>query len=117
MITFSSFGLVDSTDPADLLAAPGLGFTGVILSEDIANVVVRALKTDGQSKVISTPKLLINDNTNGSLSSTLNIPFESINNIDGVTFYLLDQLPLSALTTGATVIAAFLTSALDGRTS
>ncbi len=30
------------------------------------------------------------------------------NNIDGVTFFVLDQLPLSFLTTAATVIAAFL---------
>jgi len=85
VLSFSSFGLTDSTDPADLLAASGLGFNGVILSEDIANVVLRALKTDGQSKVISTPKLLINDNTSGTLTSTLNIPFASINNIDSVT--------------------------------
>lgn len=85
VLSFSSFGLADSTSPADLLAASGLGFNGVILSEDIANVVVRALKTDGQSKVISTPKLLVNDNAEGELSSTLNIPFLSINNIDSVT--------------------------------
>lgn len=79
VLSFSNFGLADSTDPADLLAASGLGFNGVILSEDIANVVIRALKTDGSSKVISTPKLLINDNTQGTLSSTLNISYLETN--------------------------------------
>jgi general secretion pathway protein D len=84
VLSFSNFGLADSTDPADLLAASGLGFNGVILSEDIANVVLRALKTDGQSRVISTPKLLVNDNADGQLSSTLNIPFRSTNFNDDV---------------------------------
>ena len=84
VLSFSSFGLADGTDPADLLAASGLGFNGVILSENIANVVLRALKTDGQSKVISTPKLLVNDNAEGDLSSTLNIPFRSTNFNDDV---------------------------------
>lgn len=84
VLSFSSFGLADSTDAADLLAVSGLGFNGVILSEDIANVVIRALKTDGSSKVFSTPKLLVNDNASGSLSSTLDIPFLSLNTVDGV---------------------------------
>ena len=84
VLTFSSFGLSDSTDPADLLAVSGLGFNGVILNEDIANVVIRALKTDGSSKVFSTPRLLVNDNASGSLSSTLDIPFLSLNTVDGV---------------------------------
>lgn len=84
VLSFSSFGLSDSTDPADLLAVSGLGFNGVILSEDIANVVIRALKTDGGSKVFSTPKLLVNDNASGTLSSTVDIPFLSLNTVDGV---------------------------------
>ncbi|MEM9109399.1 MAG: secretin N-terminal domain-containing protein [Planctomycetota bacterium] len=84
VLSFSSFGLSDSTDPADLLAVSGLGFNGVILSEDIANVVIRALKTDGSSRVFSTPKLLVNDNASGTLSSTLDIPFLSLNTVDGV---------------------------------
>lgn len=84
VLSFSSFGLSDSTDPADLLAVSGLGFNGVILSEDIANVVIRALKTDGSSKVFSRPKLLVNDNASGTLSSTLDIPFLSLNTVDGV---------------------------------
>lgn len=84
VLSFSSFGLSDSTDPADLLAVSGLGFNGVILSEDIANVVIRALKTDGNSKVFSTPKLLVNDNASGTLSSTVDIPFLSLNTVDGV---------------------------------
>lgn len=84
VLSFSSFGLSDSTSPADLLAVSGLGFNGVILSEDIANVVIRALKTDGSSKVFSTPKLLVNDNASGKLSSTLDIPFLSLNTVDGV---------------------------------
>ena len=84
VISFSNFGLVDSLNAGDILASPGLGFTGVILSEDIANVVVRALKTDGSSKVLSTPKLLVNDNMSGTLSSTVDIPFLSLNTVDGV---------------------------------
>ncbi len=79
-LTFSSFGLSE-VDPAtgglDLI--PGLGFNGTVISSDIADVVVRALSTSGRAKVVSAPRILVNDNATGNLTSAADAPFTSVN--------------------------------------
>jgi general secretion pathway protein D len=79
-LTFSSFGL-SSVDPVTgaLSLVPGVGFNGAIIGSDTADVVLRALATDGRSKVLSAPKVLVNDNATASLSSVSEAPFTSIN--------------------------------------
>lgn len=82
IISFSSFGLNDSSGgsgstPALLNAS--LGFNGAIISGDIADVVIKALRTDGRTEVISAPKILVNDNASGTLTSVTDAPFASIN--------------------------------------
>lgn len=79
-LTFSSFGL-SSVDPVTgaLSLMPGVGFNGAIIGSDTADVVLRALATDGRSKVLSAPKVLVNDNATASLSSVSEAPFTSIN--------------------------------------
>ena len=89
VLSFSNFGLADGNAPADLLAASGLGFNGVVLSEDIANVVVQALRTDGDTEVISAPRILVNDNASGTLASVTDAPFTSVSSLqtsDTVSF-------------------------------
>ena len=78
-ITFSSFGL-STVDAAtgSLALTPGLGFNGTLLSSDIADVVVRALRTNGRASVVSAPRILVNDNANGTLSSVAEEPFAAI---------------------------------------
>ncbi|MEZ6192083.1 MAG: secretin N-terminal domain-containing protein [Phycisphaerales bacterium] len=78
-ITFSSFGLskVDATT-GSLALTPGLGFNGTLLSSDIADVVLRALKTNGRASVVSSPRILVNDNTPGTLSSVAAEPFAAV---------------------------------------
>ena len=80
VITFSSFGLgtVDATTGA-LTLTPGVGFNGTIVGTDIADIVINALKRTGRAKVISSPKVLINDNEQGQLASTTQEPYESVN--------------------------------------
>lgn len=77
---FSSFGLSD-VDPANgaLTIRPGLGFNGVLLDPDIADVVIRALSEHSRAKVISAPRILVSDNATGKLSSVAEVPFTSVN--------------------------------------
>jgi general secretion pathway protein D len=79
-LTFSSFGLSEvdkATGSLDLI--PGLGFNGTVISADIADVVVRALSNNGRAKVISAPRILVNDNATGNLTSASDAPFTSVN--------------------------------------
>ena len=79
VISFSNFGLTDSAGAPPAMLNAALGFNGAIISEDIANVVIRALQTDGRTEVVSSPKILVNDNASGTLTSVTDAPFASIN--------------------------------------
>jgi general secretion pathway protein D len=79
-ITFSSFGL-STPDPTTgrLSLVPGLGFNGALISSDIADVVVRALQQNTRARVSSAPRILVNDNNVGTLSSISEFPYASVN--------------------------------------
>ncbi|MCC5828820.1 MAG: hypothetical protein JJU36_05175 [Phycisphaeraceae bacterium] len=80
VLTFSSFGLSDVNPTTGQLAIrPGLGFNGAVLSPDIADIVIRAVATDSKAQVVSAPKILVNDNATGILTSVNEAPFTSIN--------------------------------------
>jgi type II secretory pathway component GspD/PulD (secretin) len=79
-LTFGSFGLSTmnlATGVPTLI--PGAGFNGIILDPDGVNVVLRALATSGRAKVLSAPRILVNDNSTGTLSSVAEAPFTSVN--------------------------------------
>ncbi len=80
LFSFTSFGLseVDKTNGA-LKITPGLGFNGTLVDPDTADVVIRALATHSRSRVISSPKVVVDDNGNGLLSSVAEQPFASVN--------------------------------------
>lgn len=80
VLTFSDFGL-STVDPvtARLTLTPANGFNGALLSQDIADVVLHALSSHSRARVVSAPKILINDNAPGSLSSVNEAPYTSIN--------------------------------------
>jgi type II secretory pathway component GspD/PulD (secretin) len=80
VLTFSSFGL-STVNPstAALTLLPGRGFTGALVGSDVANVIIRALSTHTRAKVVSAPKLLVNDNATGTLSSVEEEPYTSVN--------------------------------------
>ncbi len=77
---FNSFGFSE-VDPVTgaLEIAPGLGFNGALVDPSTADVVVRALATHRRARVLSSPKILVNDNAEGELTSVLEIPFTSVN--------------------------------------
>lgn len=85
VITFSSFGL-STPDPAtgQLRLLPGLGFNGALVSTQIADVIVRALESNSRAKVSSAPRILVNDNSTGTLTSVTEFPYASINASDTV---------------------------------
>ena len=80
ILNFSSFGLstVNATN-GQLAITPGTGFNGTILNSSVASAVIHALASDSRARVLSSPRLLVNDNADGTLNSTDNIPYTSIN--------------------------------------
>ena len=84
---FSSFGLsaVDAATGA-LSLTPGLGFNGTLIDPEIADVVVQALSTHARAKVVSTPRILVNENAEGLITSTISEPFANVNLSDSGTF-------------------------------
>jgi general secretion pathway protein D len=85
VITFSQFGL-STPDPTTgrLRLIPGVGFNGALVSTDIADVVVRALEGSSRAKVSSAPRILVNDNNTGTLTSVTEFPYASVNASDTV---------------------------------
>lgn len=85
IIAFDSFG-VSRVNPVTsrLIVTPQLGFNGALLSADTADVVLRALATNRRAKVMSAPRILVNDNAEGRLSSVAESPFTSVNAFDTV---------------------------------
>jgi len=80
LFAFSSFGL-STVDPVTgaLSIIPGPGINGALVDPDVADVVLRAVASHERSRVLSKPKLLVNDNALGILTSVNEVPFSSIN--------------------------------------
>ncbi len=80
LFKFTSFGLSE-VDPSNgfLTVNPALGFNGVLIDPDVADVVVQALSRHTRSRVLASPKILVNDNQTGTLESVASVPFASVN--------------------------------------
>ncbi|MFN3166635.1 MAG: secretin N-terminal domain-containing protein [Phycisphaeraceae bacterium] len=80
LLNFSQFGL-STADPSTgaLTLNPGVGFNGALLSADIAEIVIQALQRDTNSRVLTRPSVLVNDNAEGKLQSLDSEPYESVN--------------------------------------
>ncbi|MEO0530715.1 MAG: secretin N-terminal domain-containing protein [Planctomycetota bacterium] len=85
LFEFTSYGL-STVDPITgaLSLIPGRGFNWALVEPDTADAVVRALSTHTRSKVVSAPRLLVDDNATGTLASVSEVPFTSINASDTV---------------------------------
>ncbi len=84
-ILFSSFGL-STVDPitGQRVLIPGSGGNGVLIRPDSVPVIIRALATNANARIISTPKLLVADNARGTLRNVDEAPFTSVNASDTV---------------------------------
>lgn len=80
LFAFTSFGL-STVDPVTgaLQIIPGKGGNGTLVDPDVADAVVRALTEHDRARVISSPRLLVNDNAQGVLTSVQEEPFTSVN--------------------------------------
>lgn len=80
VIVFNSFGLTERDPDTGLpTLIPNSGFNGVLLSPESLDVVVQALATDAHSSILAAPKILMNDNATGTLSSVNEAPTTSVN--------------------------------------
>lgn len=84
VVNLSSFGVNTANANGRISLQPQLGFNGALVSADIADIVVQALKTSGRSRVMSAPRILVNDNATGTLESISEAPFQSVNASDTV---------------------------------
>ena len=77
---FSSFGL-STVDAATgrLAPLPGPGLNAAVLNADVADVILRALASNRRSKIVASPRVLVNDNATGALFSIAESPFTSVN--------------------------------------
>jgi general secretion pathway protein D len=80
LFQFTSFGL-SMVEPATgaLSLAPGQGLNWTLVDPDNADAVLRALSTHHRAKVLSAPRVLVNDNSTGTLASVTEVPFTSVN--------------------------------------
>ncbi len=86
---FTSFGLSE-LDAATGLVTPttGLGFNGVLLDPGVADVIVQALSAHTRSRVLASPKILVNDNQTGTLESVASVPFQVssiVNSVENIS--------------------------------
>ena len=80
LFAFSSYGLsaVDAVSGA-LKIVPGTGFNGTLVDPSVAYAVVKALSKDSRARIISSPRVLVNDNSTGQLTGVEEVPFSSVN--------------------------------------
>ncbi|WP_197137966.1 secretin N-terminal domain-containing protein [Crateriforma conspicua] len=80
LFAFSSYGLSE-VDPStgSLAIIPGVGFNGTLVDPSTADVVVQALADHRRARVLSRPRILVNDNAEGQLTSVIEVPFTSVN--------------------------------------
>lgn len=75
-VTFTSFGFsTPNASTGQLTLTPGTGFNGVVIGSDLAQVIIRALASNSRAKVTSSPRILVNDNATGTLSSLTEQPY------------------------------------------
>jgi general secretion pathway protein D len=82
LITFSALGVGTpnvQTGLPSLLATPAAGLNSALLLADDFSVVLNALATASKTTVVSAPRILVNDNATGTLTSVSEEPFTSTN--------------------------------------
>ena len=81
LIQFSSFGLSANAD-GGLTLGPGAGLNAALFSPEDGDAVLRALAVHSRARVLSVPRILVDDNSTGSLASVTEEPFISLNSFN-----------------------------------
>lgn len=80
VLNFTSFGLNTKNPTTGVVSiTPSIGYSGALLSPDIARIVLQALQSDSRAKVVSRPSVVVNDNATATLLSEREEPFASVN--------------------------------------
>ncbi len=84
LITFSKFGIgINNNDGSLGIADPApLGLNVALLSPNMADIVIKALAQDSNTRLVSMPRILVNDNEKGTLKSKAQEPF-TVSTISG----------------------------------
>lgn len=84
-LLFSSFGLSNIDLESGMRAFnPGGGINAVISGPDETPFLLRAISAHGNSRIITTPKIVVSNNTTATIGSVEEAPFTSINASDTV---------------------------------
>ena len=84
-LLFSNFGLSQiDVNTGQRVLAPGIGANGILINPGDISIIFRALATHGDNRVISSPRILVSDNTAATLKSVDEAPFTSVNASDTV---------------------------------
>jgi type II secretory pathway component GspD/PulD (secretin) len=83
ILAFSRFGLSEIGTAKHLRIIPGTGFNGTVITSDVADIVIQSLAKNTRSRVVSAPRILVNDNATGTLTSIAEAPYVSINTAVG----------------------------------
>lgn len=80
LLEFTSFGL-SAVDPVSgaLSIIPGRGLNWTLVNPGEGDAVLRALSSHSRARVLSVPRVLVNDNSTGTLASVTEVPFTSVN--------------------------------------
>ncbi|MFO7892097.1 MAG: secretin N-terminal domain-containing protein [Longimicrobiales bacterium] len=79
-LLFSAFGLSEvDVETGTRTPLVGTGANASIVDPDSAHAIIQALRGDSKSRVISEPKILVNDNATGRFESIREEPFTSVN--------------------------------------
>lgn len=80
LFSFTSYGLSDVDAVSGALSIiPGVGLNGVLVNPEVADAVLRAVTSHRRARVVSAPRILVNDNSTGQLTSVSEVPFTSVN--------------------------------------
>jgi type II secretory pathway component GspD/PulD (secretin) len=80
LFQFTSYGLSTVNPVTGALAlVPGRGLNWTLVDPEEADAVLRALATHRRARVTSAPRILVNDNSTGTLASVQEVPFTSVN--------------------------------------
>jgi len=73
---FTNFGLLSDPKNIDGVRQPfGNGVSAALIDNDFVPLIIQALQTEGSGRLVSQPRLLVNDNEEAELSSTRDEPF------------------------------------------
>jgi general secretion pathway protein D len=80
ILTFTQFG-VGTVDPVSgaLSLVPGRGGSAALVNPEEGEALLRAISSHKKAKVVSSPRVLVNDNATGTLASVQEVPFTSVN--------------------------------------